>query len=987
MKRTFLILILLLFAPIAQAAVYHIDPTVGTSGTGTAPSPFKAWTNLPSMSTSDDVYIKCGTTLTPSTYLNITWQGTSSDPVVIGAYWMDGATARYEVNGDRPIISGSDWTVPINGYYGASDSWGGLILVNSKDYITIQDLHIYRAGWDGIQINGDTDADTNSAYFVVQRCKIEASFNGNLNVNENKLSYGLIDDVESTLNSIGFYLGYRATWPQSISLHHCPFSYITVKNCYVHHNFGEGIGSTHPNTQASSLDSGYATIENNLIWMNRRVDIYLGRTEHNIVRNNLCLAGGNAEIASFKAEYPRSENYWTSSDGRYWGSAGVHIGCEAWGTGDGSSYCNNNQIYNNLIAGHYLGIHYFSMYTTGTMTFENNWIYNNTIIGARFGISLGAKLSKYALPGNAIKNNIIWIPSDTIGSNITGDASWIDSTPLVMDYNSWTGSSPTYAGGANDVNLAATDANFEKTSGWQTLSDVIGSENFQLKSTSSLIDQGADLSTVFTTDYFAETRPASWDIGADEYISPGGLPSNTATAHYMSSAPTIDGTLTEWASLTGFTLTDATTGKTGTYKIAFDSTYLYLSGSVTDTTLNSTRTTRDSDIYNDDSFELVLGSAITTDDNKATTDHKLILNIGGYSSDSVGLGTTLWDNSWTPTISQAFVNTGTLNDANSDTGYTFEARISWSDLGVSAPSDDDIWQFDFNQNDRNDDDARTYEWFWNSDDGNFNNPLGWGRLLFDIPTGGGSTLGIISLYDFESGALTTDSVGTNTLTNNATITESTDARRGSGSADLEASSSQYFSRTDADLSSGFPGKSGETNKDFTIGGWFKSESFAALPSGIALLSKYNGTTNDRSWHLSVREVSTGSGTYAVKAQIGFNSGTEAEDIAHASTLSTGTWYFAAMTFDSATNGYAIRLRDSQCQEVGTDLEGTATLDANGLSITDADFKIGALGATTQYFDGLIDYAFVYNEPLSEADINALCGTTRRSRGAAMMMGW
>ena len=982
MKRTFLILILLLFAPIAQAAVYHIDPTVGTSGTGTAASPFKAWTDLPSMSTSDDVYFKCGTTLTPSAYLNITWQGTSSDPAIIGAYWMDGSTARYELNGDRPIISGSNWVVPGNDVYGTVDTWLGLISVVDKDYVHIKNLSVYRSGFYGIYIYGDANATATSYGFVVDNCKVDGAWRQSIICYKNPSNYGYITNNEVVNGNQWFTDTSADNWGAVVTVNSSPTSYTTVSGNYIHSSYGEGINIC---AVTDTLHCGYATVENNILYDIRAVFIYVDRTENNIVRNNIVLGNGSPS-GVYRVGTGRY-----NAGGRYWNGAGIAVNNEIRVLANDymSSSVNNNLIYNNLVAGCYIGLEFGTSWKTGSRTMEGNGIYNNTFFANYQAAFFGANYANYTITSTYLKNNIFWQPSDSISINsngVTGDASWVDAK-LSVDYNAWTTTAPTYSSGANDVLLSASDANFEKTSGWQALTGVIDAENFQLKSTSPLIDEATSLSTLFTTDYFAETRGVSWDIGADEYISPGGLPSNMATAHYMSSVPTIDGTLTEWASITGFELVDATTGKTGTYKIAFDSTYLYLSGSVTDTTLNSTRTTRDSDIYNDDSFELVLGSAITTDDNKATTDHKLILNIGGYSSDSVGLGTTLWDNSWTPTISQAFVNTGTLNDANSDTGYTFEARISWSDLGVSAPSDDDIWQFDFNQNDRNDDDARTYEWFWNSDDGNFNNPLGWGRLLFDIPTGGGSTLGIISLYDFESGALTTDSVGTNTLTNNATITESTDARRGSGSADLEASSSQYFSRTDADLSSGFPGKSGETNKDFTIGGWFKSESFAALPSGIALLSKYNGTTNDRSWHLSVREVSTGSGTYAVKAQIGFNSGTEAEDIAHASTLSTGTWYFAAMTFDSATNGYAIRLRDSQCQEVGTDLEGTATLDANGLSITDADFKIGALGATTQYFDGLIDYAFVYNEPLSEADINALCGTTRRSRGAAMMMGW
>ena len=54
----FLFLILLLFATSAQAATYHIDPTVGTSGTGTAASPFKHWSDVMSMSAGDDVYVK-----------------------------------------------------------------------------------------------------------------------------------------------------------------------------------------------------------------------------------------------------------------------------------------------------------------------------------------------------------------------------------------------------------------------------------------------------------------------------------------------------------------------------------------------------------------------------------------------------------------------------------------------------------------------------------------------------------------------------------------------------------------------------------------------------------------------------------------------------------------------------------------------------------------------------------------------------------------
>ncbi|GAH13633.1 unnamed protein product, partial [marine sediment metagenome] len=79
----------------------------------------------------------------------------------------------------------------------------------------------------------------------------------------------------------------------------------------------------------------------------------------------------------------------------------------------------------------------------------------------------------------------------------------------------------------------------------------------------------------------------------------------------------------------------------------------------------------------------------------------------------------------------------------------------------------------------------------------------------------------VALYRFESGALTADSFGGNTLTNNNGVAEDlVNFKEGECSADLELSSSQYFSISDDDLDSGFPCKDEEgTNRSFTICGW------------------------------------------------------------------------------------------------------------------------------------------------------------------------
>jgi hypothetical protein len=224
-----------------------------------------------------------------------------------------------------------------------------------------------------------------------------------------------------------------------------------------------------------------------------------------------------------------------------------------------------------------------------------------------------------------------------------------------------------------------------------------------------------------------------------------------------------------------------------------------------------------------------------------------------------------------------------------------------------------------------------------------------------------------ALYNFESGALTTDSKSTNTLTNNgASIANTDDFKQGAASAQLEHDDTQYYTRTDANLTSGFPGKNGESNKVFSLACWFKAESFSPDP---ALISKYNYGDNKRTYHMSVRQ-SSGS-DYRVRAQIGYSSGTAGEEFSHGTTLSDDTWYFAVFSFDDSTKAWAIRVRDSSGAVVGTDATGTAT---NNIYVSDAPFAIGAMfdGATPDYvFDGLIDEVMVFSDVLTASEVTAL----------------
>lgn len=220
-----------------------------------------------------------------------------------------------------------------------------------------------------------------------------------------------------------------------------------------------------------------------------------------------------------------------------------------------------------------------------------------------------------------------------------------------------------------------------------------------------------------------------------------------------------------------------------------------------------------------------------------------------------------------------------------------------------------------------------------------------------------------ALWSMESGALTTDFISSNTLTNNNTVTANTTTfREKLASGNFVAASSQAFNITDANLVSGFPTKSGETNFTFSIAFWVLFTSFASSGSRRALVSKFESGTPLRCFRLSAHN---NAGTNIARMTLGFNAGNTQEDIDHGSTLSTATWYHMTETYNNADKTYQIMLRDTNGAVVGVDKTGTATLDANKLSITTADLTIGCNGNTrTNFQDGLIDEIAVFDDILT-----------------------
>jgi parallel beta-helix repeat protein len=506
----------------AFSAVYHIDPFEGDSkNDGTAQAPLKKWTDLPRMQPGDDVFFKCGTNSFATESLNIYWEGSNSNPVVIGAYDTMNGKPIYGVDGrHRPIINGSNYSVPSN------DAFGGLIEIKSKDYIVIKDLHIYESGRHGILISGDLVKGTNSAFFKIINVKIEGAFDAGILINKNPKNYGLIEGCEISGTAYGWKIKHPSfsTWPVTLFSNESPYANITIRRNFIHQNWGEGIGSGRVGYGIDTDNSGYATIEENIIWNNRRVDIYLSRTEQNIVRRNVCLGANDSNFSS------------TVEDGRHWNQMGIWINTEKRNdNGRTKSVTHNNKIYNNLVAGHNKGIGLGTAYTNGEMI--DNFFYNNTLIGNRYNWYVVKNISTYKTSGIELKNNISYCPSDTTCQDVVNDPSWFD-TKINADYNAWS-KKPDNFGGSND-RLVSDD--WTKIKGWQNLKQIPAATDFMPLKGNPVIGGGVPLSHEFqggisATNTVYQVSPLNilvstikydidikkWDMGAVPYQGEGYL--------------------------------------------------------------------------------------------------------------------------------------------------------------------------------------------------------------------------------------------------------------------------------------------------------------------------------------------------------------------------------------------------------------------------------------------------------------------------------
>lgn len=218
-------------------------------------------------------------------------------------------------------------------------------------------------------------------------------------------------------------------------------------------------------------------------------------------------------------------------------------------------------------------------------------------------------------------------------------------------------------------------------------------------------------------------------------------------------------------------------------------------------------------------------------------------------------------------------------------------------------------------------------------------------------------------WKYESGAITADSKGTNTLTDNGTVgSDTSDYKEGSGCATFNNSVPEYLSITDSNLDSGFPLKNGDTTKIISWCGWRK---FSSLVSSAYIFCKGEHGTSTRSFALQIE-----SGfSYALSVDIGISGGSSFEKVYFGTGFSTDVWYFIAVTFDDSDGSYRIRIWDDTAGALlDTDATGNFT---NSINVEDGDLQISSRDGGSYAVDGKADSDFVFNRVLSVSEIDDL----------------
>lgn len=388
--------------------------------------------------------------------------------VTVGSYNGGNGSSRPIIDGQKANLGG----------------WSGKFNANANN-ITIRDLEILNSGSQGVRFKNVNKG-------LIENVKVDWTYRHGIQSYHS--SEVTIRNCEVAHHNNGWKFYGENSWGNGISVVYS--TDILVEGNIVREGFGEGIDSFY--------GSKRVIIQDNLLFNNRAVGIYVDSTQDGIVRRNIILGtadrlyhrGGGMVGPGIALN---NEKYQFKSGGR--------------GSLPDSAVLQNVRVYNNLVAGTAAGLAFLGQHVAtdyrGVKIAHNIFVDNGT--------QLVINQNRFSGDQNVIANNIfLSLSSDS--QDYTGKAA---VASLKFASNHWS-KKP-----AKTFLLSATDivggAKLDKMSGWRDISSMaaVTALDFKPLSGSSTIGEGTyigwiDVSTDFNKGPISKSNS---DLGAFQYGS------------------------------------------------------------------------------------------------------------------------------------------------------------------------------------------------------------------------------------------------------------------------------------------------------------------------------------------------------------------------------------------------------------------------------------------------------------------------------------
>lgn len=537
MKKLLVILMLLVLSipSIAWSASYYVEIGGNDSAAGSQVAPWahcpgmQDWSGSATLSGGDSVYFNNADTWTLPGHIlvcqgGVTYDGTTWGDGISGTdkakLDYDGGSCNYSISGASPgyalvMIQASDVTFKgfeIDGNSPSGTSNYGISVgdYQSSDYsnfsnVLIDDCEVHHVAQRGIYIGSQGGAATRTISYVTVQ-----------NTDVHHVALGT-----QTYSGTGFVI-----YPQWSTYSRDRLENITITNCKSYSNNLTGFEIK------DEIDA--LVIEGCDVYDNG-IGLYAG--------NGLGLLCESGEDHPLEAITIRSCSIHGNS------GSGINV-ANSDGLTIGPISIYNNLVYDNALDNDG-GQNYGSEIRAGSsMSSSVVNIYNNTIYGPDTD---GGYQSPYAAcyigSGNGsatyvVRNNIIYTIDDYCFYDDGGIAT--HSNNLFYRTSADTDAHVYYGGSTYDRDGTASDVtNWEATAQKTDPLFVTLGSDFSLQVGSPAIDNGTDLSGVFTTDYNGNTRSGTWDIGAYEYGA--GAVTRPCSISPGTSSSISPGTSHEWA--------------------------------------------------------------------------------------------------------------------------------------------------------------------------------------------------------------------------------------------------------------------------------------------------------------------------------------------------------------------------------------------------------------------------------------------------------